>query len=117
VRSRLYTYARPGQQLNCFWSAMNFGRAKPKYPVLLTGEAIAALERDYRVIPATQRTLGDVVAFVDGRGEIIHAANYIADDILFSKNGSSWRRPWVLTTIDEVRALYDARRVTYMRPR
>ena len=36
----------------------------------------------------------------------IHSAVYIADDIVFTKNGPSAATPWVLSTIAEMKAFY-----------
>jgi hypothetical protein len=37
---------------------------------------------------------------------MFHAAVYIADDLVFSKNGISSMSPWTLMSIDDVKAYY-----------
>jgi len=37
---------------------------------------------------------------------VIHSAVYIADDIVFTKNGLSPRDPWILMALEEVGYLY-----------
>ena len=51
--------------------------------------------------------LGDVLVLSDpNTGEIVHACNYIAADIVFTKNGITATRPWVLARLSEVMTEY-----------
>jgi len=34
--------------------------------------------------------------------ELIHSCNYIADGIVFTRNGGSLEQPWMLTKLDAV---------------
>jgi hypothetical protein len=47
-----------------------------------------------------------VVLFGKPDGTLVHAAVYIADDICFTKNGSTTAHPWMLSTITELREQY-----------
>jgi hypothetical protein len=45
----------------------------------------------------------------DERGGLFHAVNFLADDLVFTKNGVSPLAPWVILPLDEV--------LDYYRPR
>jgi hypothetical protein len=40
--------------------------------------------------------LGDLVFLARPDGTVVHAAAYIADDIVFTRNGESYTQPWIL---------------------
>jgi hypothetical protein len=46
---------------------------------------------------------------VDERGNIFHAVNYLADDLVFTKNGVSPLAPWVILPLDTVIDYYRTR--------
>ena len=50
--------------------------------------------------------LGDVVAFVDPAGGIFHAAVYLADGLVFGKNGTSHLSPWSIVPMDRLKGYY-----------
>ena len=50
--------------------------------------------------------LGDLVFFHDEQGTVFHSAVYIADNILFTKNGPTPTRPWVLMPLDQMLQFY-----------
>jgi hypothetical protein len=49
--------------------------------------------------------LGDLVVFAAG-GEIFHTAVYLADDVVFTKNGPRASRPWMLLPLEAMKAFY-----------
>jgi hypothetical protein len=52
--------------------------------------------------------LGDVLFFTDTQtGNAYHSCAFIADDIVFTKNGRSPLQPWVLMKLEEIKKLYD----------
>lgn len=122
ARERLNTYpspAAPGKALpDCFWTAFNFFRDPPddRYydPKIWQGE----LEESYAIADAP--TYGDLVFLLKPDGTPLHAAVYIADNVVFTKNGGHYRQPWVLTKLDDMRAHYEEEqgiRVVYFRRR
>ena len=46
--------------------------------------------------------------------EIKHSAVFLADDIVFTKNGNNYRQPWMIMRIPDLLATYPATPV--MRP-
>nr|QMS48049.1 hypothetical protein WG33_0248 [uncultured bacterium] len=51
-------------------------------------------------------TFGDVLMLVKPGGDIIHSCVFIADNIVFTKNGANPSAPWILMTLDDVVAFY-----------
>lgn len=112
ARERLYRYPRvsladldrPGIE-NCFWTALNFFAERPDERLLDFREAMAALKRDYYFVHENPQ-LGDVVLFSGEDGEPYHAAVWVADGIVFGKNGTSTLSPWTLLPLDRIRGYY-----------
>ena len=115
AQSRLYRYPklsaadidRPAV-VNCLWTSLNFFNSEPDDRFLDAAVALKTLKEDYFVVESDFE-LGDIVAFLDERGNIFHAAVYLADDLLFSKNGISAMAPWMLTSLDDVKGYYRSR--------
>jgi hypothetical protein len=61
-------------------------------------------EYDKVVEPA----FGDVLVLLGRDGQPFHAATYLADDVVFTKNGHTQFHPWMYATVDELRQLYAA---------
>ncbi len=90
---------------DCFATAFSFfSNSLP--PRMLDGESVAEIhkERYERAIAPWQ--FGDVLMVQAPDGQWIHACNFIAGEILFTKNGRSNNRPWVFQTINEVLSTY-----------
>ncbi len=90
---------------NCLWTSLNFFLANPDDRYLDDEFALKTLKQDYFTVES-DLAFGDVVAFIDERGALFHTAVYIADDLVFGKNGISLMAPWALMTFDEVKDCY-----------
>ena len=109
ARQRLYTFPLPSKQedpsLDCHWSTMNFFNetpddrfADPAY----TSQYIAA-----NFYPVAKPTLyGDVILLLNDHNQATHSAVYIADDIVFTKNGNNYAQPWMLMRLGDLAARY-----------
>ncbi len=112
VRKILYTYHNPktslsGYMPDCHWSALNFFNAEPFDRLCEPAKATSyALANFTPVAPPYE--LGDVLFFTDTQtGDAYHSCAYVAEDIVFTKNGRSPLQPWVLMKLDRVKSLYD----------
>jgi hypothetical protein len=90
----------------CHWSSLNiFTRGDPNDSF----HEIEAVEREirtrYRRVEGDPR-FGDLVLLNEPGGSSIHSAVYIADDVVFTKNGPSPATPWIFSTIEEMKAAY-----------
>jgi hypothetical protein len=82
---------------DCLWTALNFFRPQPDTKVRDVSFMIKALGTDYTPIPGgATPTFGDVVVLLDTKTVPVHAAVYLADDLVFTKNGADIFRPWIV---------------------
>lgn len=112
ARNRLYRYPQPStadenQPLlaNCLWSSLNFFNPAPDDRFLNVEAALKALRDDYYTVEGEYQ-LGDIIGFVDGEGDLFHVAVHIADDLVFTKNGTSPVTPWTIMPLDRVIGFY-----------
>jgi hypothetical protein len=111
ARRRVFTYARPpaggGVDLrNCYWTAMNFWSEQPEDRFTAGPEMMRVLRAEYDKV--VEPTFGDVLVLLDKDRQPFHAASYLADDLVFTKNGHTQFHPWMFATVDELRQLYAA---------
>lgn len=120
ARTRLNRFPSPSDlDYDCFWTAARFfdGAAPSDHMPGPQGIMLLAQER-FDEIPATEARLGDMVAFIDPDGTFAHTATHVAGNLLFTKNGRSHQRPWVLMSLDDLREMYPAAtQVRYLRQR
>jgi hypothetical protein len=123
ARLRLYTYPDPRNanvaREDCFWSAMNFFNSAPDERFFNPDHIRAALNNDYTKPVDGSKRFGDVLLLLGAGGQALHMCVYIADDIVFTKNGANPQQPWVLMQLREVLGEYDREKpftvVTYRR--
>jgi hypothetical protein len=86
----------------CYWSAMNFfnGTIDDGFEGLAyTGKEI---DKDYHRIDKASARMGDLVLLQVSSTSVIHACVYIADNIVFTKNGPGRNEPWVFMRLNDV---------------
>src|SRR6185503_21046077 len=110
ARQRLYAYALASTnsaktRANCFWTAMNFFNEQPDERFLDPENVLRVLRTEYHV-PEGGRAFGDVLCLMDAKEEPVHMCVYIADDVVFTKNGIDDRQPWVLMKICDMLVEY-----------
>lgn len=115
ARDHLYNYPQMSAAdmnkpavVNCLWTSLNFFSQKTDDRFLDAAVAIKALKENYFIVESDFE-LGDIIALLDEKGDIFHAAVYVADDLVFSKNGISAMAPWTLMSIDDVKSYYSWR--------
>lgn len=111
VRRLLYTFpnpaqARSGYYPDCHWSALNFFNFEPFDRLADSQQAAQYTIENFDRVDDVHR-YGDILFFTDAKtGNAYHSCVYVADDIVFTKNGRSPTAPWVLMKLDEVKELY-----------
>jgi len=110
ARVRLYTYANPAADptavnQNCFWTAMNFFNEKPDNRFLDLGHVQQVLHSDYAPNVGPPR-FGDLIVLRDASGALVHMCVYLADEVVFTKNGRDYLDPWVLVKLPDMIASY-----------
>lgn len=108
ARKRLNSYPvplEPGQRApDCYWSAWNFFRDPPDDRYF--DDAIWRQELQQNCQQVEQPTFGDLIFLTRPDGIPIHCAVYIADDVVFTKNGANPRQPWKLMKMEDLLARY-----------
>ena len=67
-----------------------------------------------------ERSYGDLIVLLDANQTTVHACVYIADDVVFTRNGADYLQPWVLMKMPDVLAHYASEkplRVLTLRPK
>ena len=109
ARDRLYTFpvpARPGEPpMDCHWSTLNFFNDAPDNRFADLQYTAQYLTTNY--YPGARASqYGDVVLILDEHGNAIHSALYLADDLVFTKNGNNFAQPWKLMRLSQVVSMY-----------
>jgi hypothetical protein len=102
-RLLLYSYPHPtntiaGKWPDCFWSSYNFLKDKAEDRFIDARFQEQVLRTEYRMVPKAD-LFGDLILLYEPMGEdirTVHMCVYVADDIVFTKNGYAPREPWVL---------------------
>lgn len=109
ARERLYTYPLPAQPgdptMDCHWSTMNFFNEIPDNRFSDPRAIAACLATNYYQI-AKPTAYGDIILLTDQKNQAIHSAVYLADDIVFTKNGNNFAQPWMLMRLKDLEAEY-----------
>lgn len=109
-RSLLYTYPAAEENgsttfLDCHWTVLNFYNPVPDDRYQHLDAVTQAFARDYYTVTGS-RTYGDILMFARPDGSVVHSCLYLADDIVFTKNGASANSPWILMSLPDVVAFY-----------
>lgn len=109
-RARLFTYPTMADHAgdtnyDCHWTSLNFFNDAPDHRFADAAVVQATLENDYTVVDGP-RELGDILVFFRADGKAIHSCVYVADDVVFTKNGSAQVMPWMLMDLPDVIAFY-----------
>jgi hypothetical protein len=113
ICERLYKHPTPAAdsqapKQDCFWTSMNAFNSKIDDRFKDLNYVRDTLLKDYYVISQPSQ-LGDLVFLTDADKQAMHAAVYIADDIVFTKNGSHHTQPWILMHMQDMVETYAAR--------
>lgn len=107
----IFTYptpldARSGHLPDCHWSSLNFFNDPPLDRLSDPRIAAAYVRENFEPINSDPH-YGDVIFFMDpSTKEAHHSCVYLADDIVYTKNGRSLLEPWVFMHLSEVRDIY-----------
>jgi hypothetical protein len=118
ARERLYTYAlppAPGEPVrDCHWSTFNFCSVKPDDRFSHPAECLRFIEENFYEV-AQPGVYGDVLLFMCDKDKIKHSAVYLADDLVFTKNGQNYTMPWMIMHIADLHAMYPNSNIVYIR--
>jgi hypothetical protein len=111
ARKLLYTYpdlssVADGEMPDCHWSSLNFFKYQEEPFFLDSRLASSAILERFQPVKSPYR-FGDILIFLDQTaGNAYHSCVYIADDVVFTKNGRNILSPWVLQSLAHVKMTY-----------
>jgi len=100
ARDKLYTSPLPPadgdpKMPDCHWTALNFFSLTPD-PRMNDNDFAGRFITDHYYEIAKPGIAGDLVLLLNSSGGVIHSAVYLADDVVFTKNGINYAQPWIL---------------------
>ena len=109
-RGRLYRFPDPlpGKDISpdCHWSSFNFfSRGLPDDSLNDPAYVGNVLRERYEPVSGLPQ-FGDIVLLTLPDGSSVHSAVYIADNIVFTKNGPSLAAPFIFSTTEDMLAFY-----------
>lgn len=97
----------PNNTPDCFWTSVQFFRRQVSPRLLDPVRLMHHIEGDFQRIETDERRFGDLVCLFDAEdGEFVHSYVHVAGEIVFSKNGASFARPYVLTLKSDMLSVY-----------
>ena len=85
---------------------MNFFNYEPHEYLLDTNLATSRVLEQFEPVNEPFR-YGDILFFLDNEtGDAFHSSVYLADDLVYTKNGRNILSPWVIMKIDDVKKIY-----------
>jgi hypothetical protein len=110
ARKLVYTYPYPStnkveMRRDCHWTSLNFFSSTPDDHFTDPAVVKRTLETEYYPINSEPK-LGDIVVLSDSNGIMIHSAAYLADNIVFTKNGAIFTQPWMYMKLDDMQVYY-----------
>jgi len=92
-------------QPDCYWTAFNFFNRTPDNRFADNAFMEEALVKYHDRVEGKPR-YGDLIFLVDASGRPLHGAVYLADDLIFTKNGGHFTQPWVIMKLADMKACY-----------
>jgi len=109
VKAKLYTFAMPTKpgdvQMDCHWTALNFFQETPDDRFADFSFTSQYVNTHYYQI-AKPSLVGDLIFLLDQNGQVIHSAVYLADDLIFTKNGVNYAQPWIMMHMKDLVSVY-----------
>jgi hypothetical protein len=116
-RKLRYTYPsqeflRERAQPDCHWTSLNFFNYSEQNFLLNEQLATSAVIQNFTPVKKPYQ-YGDILFYLDSK-QAFHSCTYLADDLVFTKNGRNPYLPWVIMKIDEVSKIYKRNTDTYI---
>lgn len=91
---------------SCHYTAMNFFSQQPDQRFTNLTAVAKTLQQEYLEVPNREYQLGDIILILKKGEGIVHSCNYLAADLVFTKNGGSLVRPWRVARLDDLVAFF-----------
>jgi hypothetical protein len=112
ARQRIYTYPNPDEPTaanqDCHWTSLNFFNNRTREPLGNSADLQRAVQSEYMQVGTSLKEahFGDIIFLQNTQEALIHSAVYIADDIVFTKNGGGLNQPWVYMRMEDMLPYY-----------
>jgi hypothetical protein len=111
ARERLYTFpyssgTKVEARRDCHWTSLNFFNSVPDDRYADVAFAVSTIREKYYAI-STGAQLGDLALLLTSTDQLVHSAVYVADDIVFTKNGAKAANPWMLMKMEDLMELFE----------
>lgn len=118
ARTRFGTFPARDTRFDCFWTAVNFFSATEEGGPLIDSDVFDQTMSSWIPVPLNELRFGDVLAFRTEAGLTEHAAVYLAEDLVLTKDGWTMHRAWEMVRIARERRVYPnaTQIVAYRRP-
>jgi len=110
-RKLLYTF--PGDDFtthirfpDCHWTTLNFFNFTAQDYYLDSHLASSAVIENFQQIEPPYR-FGDVLMFINPNGNAFHSCIYVADELVYTKNGANPLVPWTLLELKDLQRMYN----------
>lgn len=98
--------AKDGIFPDCHWTSLNFFNYDAQPYLLDSRLATSAVLERFNPVEGPYK-FGDILFFLDNKqGDAFHSCVYIADDIVFTKNGRNVLSPWIMAKLEDVKKVY-----------
>ena len=110
-RKLVYNYQSPsfatkGIFPDCHWTSLNFFNYEPHEYLLDSRLATSKVLDDYLPVDPPY-AYGDILFFLrEDDGNAFHSCLFLADDLVFTKNGRNQLIPWIISTLKDVSSIY-----------
>jgi len=109
-RRLAYSYISPdiersGQTPNCHWTSLNFFNYTRQNILLDLKLATSQVLENYTAV-SPPYTFGDVFFFLNEDGNAYHSCVFLADNLVFTKNGENEIMPWIVCRLEDIKQLY-----------
>jgi hypothetical protein len=110
-RKLLYTYPGDGFTTHirfpdCHWTTLNFFNFTAQDYYLDSHLASSAVLENFQEVQPPYR-FGDVLMFINAAGNAFHSCIYVADDLVYTKNGANPLVPWTLMELKDMHSMYN----------
>ena len=112
AREKLFSTPLPPQEAgsvlpDCHWTALNFFSAVPDPRMSDINFASKYIMENFYEISAPG-IAGDLVLLLNQANRVVHSSVYLADDVVFTKNGINYAQPWILMRIKDMTGNFSA---------
>ncbi len=111
VRKLVYTYpsldmGKNGILPDCHWTSLNFFNYDPHEYLLDSRLATSAVLEKFEPINPPYK-YGDILFFLsNATGDAYHSCVYLADNLVYTKNGRNLLSPWLIMKREDVEKVY-----------